>query len=809
MNFGLWPVAVSLAYLATAASKSSQHILVAPLSSEQSSPPLDRLQSTSMLSVHLERHPAQQQFLERKPRGRTGADEDAGEEEKMDMDKWPKWLRVAAYVAAAVILTTSSCCIFVTCFRLHSQYRVISKDFTEEEDATFKSYVMYRFAYWFGWTPGASGYIIISLVFFSLFFGAAIYCYFVGKGMWSSLWAVFVWLLAPDAGAAERTYSGSTIGAGMSIIGLVLFALLLTLMQEGFSSYLDDIKNGRSVVMESGHILLIGITDNTMPIIPELCKAYEVSGGAKIVLLSSLLSKPDMEDKIREMEFDMLGSKIVVRQGMPHLLADLKMVSAEAARSIVIMADRDQPKEMRDAFVLRSLIGLRGKGWPINGEIVAACTLLRNKPLLEQTGGSKTNVVMLDSFVGKLMVQCSKHQGLGAVVKSAFGFDGSEFYITSVPKSLAGKNLNEAALYYPSSIICGVISSEERKCGSGRCNLLPGKEYRMHDDDEIVLLAADSSCVDAEETPCKSPTLTHLDYKSIIPAADMAKLKPEKILIMGWNDKAGYILLELDNFVAPGTEVAVLSPKPEDEREEELEMTQKRFGRKLKNISVHQVSGILGSRYMLEELKVVAEASRIFILADDCQAATSSEADTCTIAVLMQVRDLLMERNMSQASFRVALVPEILDTETEMHCEMVHASDFIDTSGLPSKVLAMIAYNPHIAPVLDEVLSEDGSMGFAIRRLQDYIQPGTETPPSISFFQVQDLAHHAGDVAVGWSIPRAGGHKELDDFGHEMFKHSACSGNVCSWEINPEDKQTEREWNGKDDKIVVLSTSHM
>jgi hypothetical protein len=53
-----------------------------------------------------------------------------------------------------------------------------------------------------------------------LIVGAAIYCFFSGKGMLLSLWSVFVWLVAPDAGAGETTWAGAIIGAAASVGGL-------------------------------------------------------------------------------------------------------------------------------------------------------------------------------------------------------------------------------------------------------------------------------------------------------------------------------------------------------------------------------------------------------------------------------------------------------------------------------------------------------------------------------------------------------------------------------------------------------------
>merc|ERR1719487_704980 len=105
-----------------------------------------------------------------------------------------------------------------------------------------------------------------------------------------------------------------------------------------------------------------------MPLIEELCKAYEATGGTDIVILSQVLSKTDMEQKIMDMEIDMLGSRVHVRNGHPFSQDDLQHVSCSAASSIIVMPDR-------------------------------------NKPLFMKVGGSVTDVVMLDFFMGKLMVQ--------------------------------------------------------------------------------------------------------------------------------------------------------------------------------------------------------------------------------------------------------------------------------------------------------------------------------------------------------------------------------------------------------------------
>ena len=56
-------------------------------------------------------------------------------------------------------------------------------------------------------------------------------------------------------------------------------------------------------------------------------------------------------------------------------------------------------------LVMQALLALRSEGWPAKGNIVAVCSLVRNYQLFGKIGGDDCNVVMLDHFLAKLMVQ--------------------------------------------------------------------------------------------------------------------------------------------------------------------------------------------------------------------------------------------------------------------------------------------------------------------------------------------------------------------------------------------------------------------
>ena len=80
---------------------------------------------------------------------------------------------------------------------------------------------------------------------------------------------------------------------------------------------MEEFNKGLSKVMETGHHLLLGWNDKTIPTILELCNANESEGGVVIVVLAER-DKQEMEEEIAEVCGEHLrGSSVVCRSGMP------------------------------------------------------------------------------------------------------------------------------------------------------------------------------------------------------------------------------------------------------------------------------------------------------------------------------------------------------------------------------------------------------------------------------------------------------------------------------------------------------------
>ena len=103
-----------------------------------------------------------------------------------------------------------------------------------------------------------------------------------------------------------------------------------------FEAKLDELKRGRSIVLENEHTLILGFGDRILEIIRELIEANESEADASIVILAEN-DKEEMDNLIRDNIENTLSTRIITRSGVVTNINNLKKVMAEQAPSIIVM----------------------------------------------------------------------------------------------------------------------------------------------------------------------------------------------------------------------------------------------------------------------------------------------------------------------------------------------------------------------------------------------------------------------------------------------------------------------------------------
>ena len=113
-----------------------------------------------------------------------------------------------------------------------------------------------------------------------------------------SLW--LAWRFVTDGGEYDEETGPRVVGLVLVLAGMLFFALLVGLIGDSIESRLDDLKQGRARVLESGHTLILGWSDKAASLILEIAKSKASEGGGVIVLLDDAHEKTWYDEVLAE-----------------------------------------------------------------------------------------------------------------------------------------------------------------------------------------------------------------------------------------------------------------------------------------------------------------------------------------------------------------------------------------------------------------------------------------------------------------------------------------------------------------------------
>ncbi|KAF3451064.1 hypothetical protein FNV43_RR07153 [Rhamnella rubrinervis] len=587
------------------------------------------------------------------------------------------------------------------------------------------------------------------------------------------------WTFVADSGnhANSEQMGEKLVSVSISFGGMLIFAMMLGLVSDAISEKFDSLRKGRSEVVEQNHTLILGWSDKLGSLLNQLAIANESLGGGIVVVMAER-DKEEMELDIAKMEFDFKGTSVICRSGSPLILADLKKVSVSKARAIIVLAE-DGNADQSDARALRTVLSLTGVKKGLRGHIVVELSDLDNEVLVKLVGGDLIETVVAHDVIGRLMIQCARQPGLAQIWEDILGFENCEFYIKRWPQ-LDGMHFEDVLISFPDAIPCGVKVASL----GGKIILNPDDSYVLQDGDEVLVIAED----DDTYTPAALPMV----WRGSLPKDFVVPKSTERILFCGWRRDMEDMIMVLDAFLAPGSELWMFNDVPEKEREKKLIDGGLDISR-LVNISLVNREGNAVIRRHLESLPLESFDS-ILILADESVEDSAIQADSRSLATLLLIRDIQAKRlpmitqvdrgsfsqgswigEMQQASDKSVIISEILDPRTKNLLSMSKISDYVLSNELVSMALAMVSEDRQINDVLEELFAEEGNE-MHIRQADLYLREGEE----LSFYEILLRARQRREIVIGYRFAKA---------------ERAV--------INPPAKSDRQRWSAKDVFVVI------
>jgi voltage-gated potassium channel Kch len=565
--------------------------------------------------------------------------------------------------------------------------------------------------------------------------------------------------------ALMRTLDAGTMGGDTGLaFRLVMFAVtlggvfivssLIGVLSTGVEAKLEELRKGRSVVLETRHTVILGWAPQVFTIISELVEANSNQKDAAIAILADK-DKVEMEDEIRARVPDTKTTRIICRSGSPIDPTDLEIVSPHDARSIVVLP---QDEEDPDSFVIKTILAITNN--PNRREepytIVTQIQDEQNQSVIRMIGQRDYISALLTSdLIARVTAQTSRQSGLSVVYTELLDFGGDEIYFTK-EETLVGKAFGEILNAYATSTVIGIYTAD------GKTLLNPAMDTKIKAGDRLIVIAADD---DAIHLAGEKPVVAE---KSIATHKAVTEPKPERGLILDWNESAPTIIRELDNYVAKGSTITVVADGSFEAEALALE------GLANQELIFH--AGDTTDRALLDELNI-QDYDHVIVLADTTM--DVQKADARTLVTLLHLRDIA-EKDETPFS----IVSEMLDLRNRKLAEVANVDDFIVSEHLISLMLTQLSENRDLHDVFTDLFSPEGSEIY-LKPVVDYISIGQP----VNFYTVTEAARRRGETALGYRIV------------------SEARDQSKSYGVRTNPKKSDTITFTADDKVIVLAES--
>jgi hypothetical protein len=512
----------------------------------------------------------------------------------------------------------------------------------------------------------------------------------------------------------------------LSIMGLVVFSVLISLINNTMRSRIEALRKGDTQVLERDHVLVLGWNNKVFSILQQLAR---LQPGVKAVILAPR-EIDMMQEQLRVAGIQREHLKVILRSGTPSNHGELDRVAVDRAASVIVLAtDADDSETIKTMVLLAVREGWHGEPPILTSEIA----LEQNYELAKIAARNRLHIISSSRVISKVIVQTVRNPGLADVYSEIFSPAGNSIHVVGIPEC-TDRPIAEIAYGLTDAIPLGITWDEQRDDRVRHAaGLNPEPDYEVAEDEQLVLLT--------RGLPANYSVPGSIPESRIYREGGLVPHVPARVLLIGWTDILYDILQELDAHALRGTEVTVLSNVKPDEVQQRIESHQVN---ELKNLTLVFHEGDAVRQTAWEGIDTSGFQS-IVVLADESD--EQGDADTRTLRILLRLSDLCR-----QDESRAHTIAELLDDNNRALLTGLGVDDIIVSPEIVSAQLAQIARQEVLAPIYRELLSA-GGVEISLRPAGDYVQLDSDC----TFNDLVYASQQKMEIVLGLRLAQHGG----------------------------------------------------
>jgi voltage-gated potassium channel Kch len=140
--------------------------------------------------------------------------------------------------------------------------------------------------------------------------------------------------------AADVGWGRRVLALLVTFFGILIAGTLIGLIATGIEQRVEAMQRGRSSVVESGHIVILGASPRLPVVVEQVAFANRKGRPITTVVLANR-EPAELQAEVRAAVPESHGGRLVFRRGDPTRVTDLAIAGIRDARAIIVLADDD------------------------------------------------------------------------------------------------------------------------------------------------------------------------------------------------------------------------------------------------------------------------------------------------------------------------------------------------------------------------------------------------------------------------------------------------------------------------------------
>jgi hypothetical protein len=488
-----------------------------------------------------------------------------------------------------------------------------------------------------------------------------------GRSIAERFWQSLLRVIDPGTMASDVRWGPRLLSLLVTIFGIVLFGTLIGTISTVMQLRLGTLRRGRTVVLEAGHVVILGWSPWVGLLVGDLTVAVSRRRRQTIVILADA-DRASMEELLRATIGDRRGVRLLCRNGDPTVASELHRVNVREARTVVAVGSEALTSDATVAATVLA-VGVACDGFTRQNVVAEVDDPAAAQTLSDACEGQVE--VVGDDVIADMLAMWMARPGAAELVRELLSTDHVRLAFSELPQA-TGQSFASVSGSVDDALPIGIRTAD------GSVSLIPAPETIVARGDQLI-------CLDDGSRARWDPSL-QAAASPVTPPPPIPPL-PQRLMVIGWNRIAPGLLLKLDPLVARGSSVTILC-------DSELVTAAEIALPALEHLTV-EVTNVPEP-----ELEVVAAladgtCSAIAVLAH--QGVAPKDADAITLATLMAVRRAATNNDRQPGPFVVA---ELTDNKHEELAVFAGAHETVARSALLGDAIAFAAVSPRARPIV-------------------------------------------------------------------------------------------------------------